>query len=33
MASKNPHRGAYALAAKTLEAFGERKAAAKWRKR
>jgi tetratricopeptide (TPR) repeat protein len=27
----NPHRGARALAAKTLEAFGDAKGAAKWR--
>jgi choline-sulfatase len=33
MARKNPHHGAYELAAKTLEAFGEKRAAAEWRAR
>ncbi|HYK05649.1 MAG TPA: sulfatase-like hydrolase/transferase [Thermoanaerobaculia bacterium] len=33
MAKKNPHRGAYALAAKTLEAFGDERGAARWRGR
>jgi tetratricopeptide (TPR) repeat protein len=33
MAKKNPHRGAYALAAKTLDAFGDTRGAAQWRVR
>jgi arylsulfatase A-like enzyme/Tfp pilus assembly protein PilF len=33
MARKNPHRGAYLLAAKTLEAFGDREGATRWRTR
>jgi arylsulfatase A-like enzyme/Flp pilus assembly protein TadD len=33
MARANPHRGAYLLAAKTLDAFGEKKGAARWRER
>jgi choline-sulfatase len=33
MARANPHRGAYLLAAKTLDAFGEKKSAARWRER
>jgi choline-sulfatase len=31
MARYNPHRGAYLLAAKTLDAFGDRSGAARWR--
>jgi choline-sulfatase len=33
MVRKNPHRGAYELAAKTLEATGDTRAAAEWRRR
>ncbi|HEX8252521.1 MAG TPA: sulfatase-like hydrolase/transferase [Thermoanaerobaculia bacterium] len=33
MARKNPHRGAYLLAAKTLDAFGDTRGAASWRQR
>ena len=33
MARINPHRGAYMLAAKTLDAFGDRAGAARWRER
>lgn len=33
MASKNPHRGAWLLAAKTLDAFGDEDGAARWRRR
>jgi len=33
MARRNPHRGAYALAAKTLDVVGEKQTAARWRKR
>ncbi|HEX2833617.1 MAG TPA: sulfatase-like hydrolase/transferase [Thermoanaerobaculia bacterium] len=33
MATKNPHRGAYRLAAKTLDAVGDTRAAAEWRRR
>jgi len=33
MARSNPHRGAYLLAAKTLEAFEDRQGAARWRQR
>jgi arylsulfatase A-like enzyme/Flp pilus assembly protein TadD len=33
MATANPHRGAYALAARTLEAFGDAAGAARWRRR
>lgn len=33
MARANPHRGAYALAAKTLETVGDQKGAARWRSR
>ena len=33
MARANPHRGAYLLAAKTLDAFDDRKGAARWRQR
>ena len=33
MAKRNPHRGAYALAAKTLDVVGEKENAARWRKR
>jgi arylsulfatase A-like enzyme/Flp pilus assembly protein TadD len=33
MAAANPHRGAYQLAAKTLEAFDDRAGAAAWRRR
>ena len=33
MAGANPHRGAYLLAAKTLEAFEDRRGAARWRAR
>ena len=33
MAAKNPHRGAWMLAAKTLDAFGDRRGAARWRGR
>jgi arylsulfatase A-like enzyme/Flp pilus assembly protein TadD len=33
MARENPHRGAYLLAAKTLEAFEDRQGAARWRQR
>ena len=33
MAKRNPHRGAYALAAKTLEVVGEKKGAERWRGR
>ncbi|MEA2490997.1 MAG: hypothetical protein QOH21_2789 [Acidobacteriota bacterium] len=31
MATANPHRGAYDLAARTLDAFGDKAGAAKWR--
>src|SRR5207237_9654684 len=31
MTRANPHRGAYLLAAKTLDAFEDRKGAARWR--
>ncbi len=33
MARSNPHRGAFLLAAKTLEAFEDRQGAARWRQR
>jgi tetratricopeptide (TPR) repeat protein len=33
LARANPHRGAYELAAKTLETVGDRKAAARWRQK
>jgi arylsulfatase A-like enzyme/tetratricopeptide (TPR) repeat protein len=33
MARENPHRGAFLLAAKTLEAFDDRPGAARWRQR
>jgi tetratricopeptide (TPR) repeat protein len=33
MAAKNPHRGAWMLAAKTLDAFGDTRGAARWRGR
>lgn len=33
MARENPHRGAFLLAAKTLEAFEDRQGAARWRQR
>jgi tetratricopeptide (TPR) repeat protein len=33
MARRNPHRGAYLLAAKTLDAFGDAHGAAQWRAR
>lgn len=33
MARRNPHRGAYTLAAKTLEAVGDKKGAERWRAR
>jgi choline-sulfatase len=33
MAKKNPHHGAYSLAAKTLEAFGDKRGAAEWQGR
>ncbi|MGZ7033163.1 MAG: sulfatase-like hydrolase/transferase, partial [Thermoanaerobaculia bacterium] len=33
MAEKNPHRGAFALAAKTLDVVGEKEQAARWRVR
>ncbi|HEX6641364.1 MAG TPA: sulfatase-like hydrolase/transferase, partial [Thermoanaerobaculia bacterium] len=33
MVAANPHRGAYALAAQTMDTFGEKKAAARWRER
>ena len=33
MAKRNPHRGAYALAAKTLDVVGEKQSAARWRAR
>ena len=33
MVRKNPHRGADELAAKTLEATGDTRAAAEWRRR
>lgn len=33
MARNNPHRGAFLLAAKTLEAFEDRQGAARWRQR
>ena len=33
MARNNPHRGAFLLAAKTLEAFEDREGAARWRQR
>lgn len=33
MARSNPHRGAFLLAAKTLEAFEDREGAARWRQR
>jgi choline-sulfatase len=33
MAKTNPHRGAWLLAAKTLDAFGDSKGAARWRER
>ena len=33
MARSNPHRGAFLLAAKTLEAFEDRDGAARWRQR
>ena len=33
MARNNPHRGAFLLAAKTLEAFDDREGAARWRQR
>ncbi|MBV9493537.1 MAG: sulfatase-like hydrolase/transferase [Acidobacteria bacterium] len=33
MAKANPHRGAYALAAKTLETVGDERGAARWRKK
>ncbi|MEO6259441.1 MAG: sulfatase-like hydrolase/transferase [Thermoanaerobaculia bacterium] len=33
MAQRNPHRGAYLLAAKTLDALGDRSGATRWRSR